>query len=202
MSDAGGETISTARISSGPTPSQTVGPFLSLGLTWDGGADVVAPGTPGEILVGGTVYDGAGDPVVDALIETWQADPAGRFDHPDDPRGAAAPSVPGFRGFGRCPTDADGHWQVRTVLPGPLPAGDGGTEAPHLDVSVFARGLLDRVVTRIYFPDQADANAADPLLGTVPSSRRDTLVSVQDGPGRYRFDIRLHGDGETVFLAC
>lgn len=186
----------------GPTPSQTVGPFLSIGLTWDGGADVVPPGTPGEILIGGTLYDGASEPVTDGLIETWQADPEGRFDHPDDPRGAVAPSVPGFRGFGRCPTDSAGHWQVRTVAPGPLPAGEGVTEAPHLTVSVFARGLLDRVVTRIYLPGLPDANAADPLLATVPARRRDTLIAVPDGPGRFRFDIRLRGDRETVFLDC
>lgn len=185
-----------------PTPSQTVGPYLSLGLTWDDGADVVPAGTPGVLVLGGTVRDGAGEVVTDAVIETWQADPDGRFDHPDDPRGAVTPSVPGFRGFGRAPTDAQGRWEIRTVKPGPLPAEDGATQAPHLTVSVFARGLLDRVVTRIYFPDEAAANAADPLLTTVPAPRRDTLVAVPDGPGRLRFDIRLQGEGETVFLAC
>lgn len=186
----------------GPTPSQTVGPFLSLGLTWPGGGDVVPPGTPGALVLGGTVYDGAGEPVTDALVETWQADPDGRFDHPDDPRGAVAPAVAGFRGFGRAPTDAHGRWEIRTLKPGPLPAGEGATEAPHLTVSVFARGLLDRVVTRIYFPDEAAANAADPLLASVPAARRDTLVAVPDGEGRLRCDIRLRGAGETVFLRC
>ncbi|MBW0102470.1 protocatechuate 3,4-dioxygenase subunit alpha [Pseudonocardia sp. KRD291] len=186
----------------GLTPSQTVGPYLALGLTWQAGADVVPHGTPGEILIGGTVRDGAGEIVTDAMVETWQADPDGRFDHPDDPRGAVAPSVPGFRGFGRAATDTQGRWEVRTVKPGALPAEDGAVEAPHLTVSVFARGLLDRVVTRIYFPDEADANAADPLLATVPAGRRDTLVAVPDGPGRLRFDVRLQGEGETVFLAC
>ncbi|MBC3190572.1 protocatechuate 3,4-dioxygenase subunit alpha [Pseudonocardia sp. C8] len=183
------------------TPSQTVGPYLALGLPWPDGPDVVPEGTPGAVTIGGTVYDGNGDPVPDALIETWQADPAGRFDHPDDPRGAAKPEVEGFRGFGRVPTGDDGSWSVRTVLPGALPAvGDTPAQAPHVDVSVFARGLLDRVVTRIYFPDFPDANAADPLLAVVPAGRRDTLVAVADGPGRYRFDIRLRGAGETVFL--
>lgn len=177
------------------TPSQTVGPFLSIGLTWDDGPDVVPEGTPGRVTVGGTVHDGAGDPVTDALVETWQADPDGRFDHPDDPRGAEKPSVPGFRGFGRSATDAEGRWEVHTVLPGALPG-----EAPHLDVSVFARGLLDRVVTRIYLPDHPD-NATDPLLAAVPADRRDTLVARPDGgPDRLRFDIRLQGAGETVFL--
>ena len=99
------------------TPSQTVGPYLSIGLPWPDGPDVVAEGTPGAFLLHGVVTDGAGDPVPDALVETWQADPAGRFDHPDDPRGA----VSGFRGFGRCPTDDSGRYAIRTLRPGPVP---------------------------------------------------------------------------------
>ena len=98
-------------------------------------------------------------------METWQADDNGRFAHPDDPRGGA--TTPGFRGFGRCPTDEHGRYRILTVKPGALPTPEGGTEAPHIDVSVFARGLLNRVVTRIYFPDEADANAADPVLASV-----------------------------------
>ena len=123
-------------------------------------------GTPGAITISGRLFDGAGDPVPDGLIETWQADPAGRFDHPDDPRGAPAGGT-GFRAFGRCPTGPDGSYRIITLRPGALPSPDGGTEAPHLDVSVFARGLLDRVVTRIYFADEAAANAADPVLASV-----------------------------------
>lgn len=188
-------------MSAEPTPSQTVGPYLSLGLTWADGADVVPAGTPGAITVTGVVLDGAGDPVTDALVETWQADPDGRFDHPDDPRGAAPPAVPGFRGFGRSATDGEGRWRVRTVKPGALPAPGGGTEAPHLDVSVFARGLLDRLVTRVYFPDEVEANAADPVLAAVPADRRDTLVATRSGDGVLRFDIRMRGTGETVFLS-
>ncbi|ALE82366.1 protocatechuate 3,4-dioxygenase subunit alpha [Pseudonocardia sp. HH130629-09] len=190
-----------------PTPTQTVGPYLALGLPWPDGPDVVPDGTPGAVLIGGTVFDGAGALVPDALVETWQADPDGRFDHPDDPRGAAKPSVEGFRGFGRCPTDDEGRWWIRTVLPGVLPAeapqgADArSAEAPHVNVSVFARGLLDRVVTRVYFPEHAAAHATEPLLTAVPADRRHTLVAVADGPGRYRFDIRLRGEGETVFLA-
>ena len=180
------------------TPSQTIGPFFAVGLIWADGPEVVADGTPGAVRVAGRVLDGAGDPVPDALVETWQADPDGCFAHSDDPRG---PGALEFRGFGRCPTDAEGRWAIRTVKPGPLPAPDGGTEAPHLDVSVFARGLLGRVVTRIYFPDEAEANAADPLLRSIPDPRvRERLVAVSDGDG-LRFDIHLQGDQETPFLA-
>ena len=180
------------------TPSQTIGPFFAVGLIWADGPEVVPAGTPGAVRIGGRVLDGAGDPVADALVETWQADPAGCFTHPDDPRG---PATGGFRGFGRSATDAQGRWAVRTVKPGPLPAADGGTEAPHLDVSVFARGLLGRVVTRIYFPDEAEANAADPLLCSIGDPAvRERLVAVAEGDG-LRFDIWLQGDQETTFLA-
>ena len=182
------------------TPSQTVGPFLHLGLDWEDGHFVV-PETADGVWLRGTVYDGAGDPVPDALIETWQADPDGRFDHPDDPRGAKQSTVEGFRGFGRSATDTDGRYQIFTVKPGPLPAANGGTEAPHLNVSVLARGLLHRVVTRIYFPDETAANDADPVLATIPADRRPTLVAVAQPNGYLRHDIRLQGEHETVFFA-
>jgi protocatechuate 3,4-dioxygenase, alpha subunit len=184
------------------TPSQTIGPFFAVGLIWADGPDVVPEGTPGAVRIGGRVLDGAGEPVADALVETWQADPAGRFAHPDDPRGPAdGPGGRGFGGFGRCATDAEGRWAVRTLKPGPLPAPDGGVEAPHLDVSVFARGLLHRVVTRIYFPDEAEANAADPVLCSIADPEaRARLVAVAEGDG-LRFDIRLQGEQETPFLA-
>ena len=175
------------------TPSQTVGPFLSLGLTWPTGHLVVPEDAPGAIRISGTVTDGAGAIVGDAIVETWQADADGRFDHPDDPRGA---SGSGFTGFGRCATDEEGRFRIVTVKPGAL--GDG--QAPHIDVSLFARGLLDRVVTRIYFPDEEAANAADPLLSSLPPERAATLVAADAGPGELRFDIRLQGEGETVFL--
>src|SRR5215469_59343 len=132
------------------TPSQTIGPFLAIGLPWPDGPFVVPEGTPGAVVISGQVFDGAGAPVPDALVETWQADPDSRFDHPDDPRGAARPAVAGFRGFGRSATAIDGTYRIWTLRPGPLPAAGGKSEAPHLDVSVLARGLLDRVVTRIY----------------------------------------------------
>jgi protocatechuate 3,4-dioxygenase alpha subunit len=180
------------------TPSQTVGPFFAVALPWPDGPDVVPDGTPGAVRIGGRVLDGAGDPVPDALVETWQADPDGRFAHPDDPRG---PATSGFRGFGRCATDAEGRWAVRTLKPGPLPAPGGGAEAPHLNLSVFARGLLNRLVTRIYFPDEAGANAADPLLASITDpAARARLVAVAGDDG-LRFDIRLQGDQETPFLA-
>jgi protocatechuate 3,4-dioxygenase alpha subunit len=184
----------------GLTPSQTVGPFLHLVLAEPDEVNVVPAGTPGEVWVGGRVVDGAGQPVADALVETWQADAAGRFDHPDDPRGAVSPERAGFRGFGRCPTGPDGGWAVRTVKPGPVPGADGVNAAPHLAVSIFARGLLDRLVTRCYFADEADANAADPLLASLSPEDRNTLVAPVTEQG-YRFDVRLQGPGETVFLA-
>ncbi len=171
----------------GLTPSQTVGPFLHLVLAWPDGPEVVPEGTPGGWWVRGEVTDGAGQPVVDALVETWQADPEGRYD------------APGFRGFGRCPTDAEGRWGIYTVKPGHVAGFDGRLQAPHLAVSVFARGLLDRVVTRIYFADEAAANTDDPVLALVDAASRPTLIAVSTGAG-YRFDIRLQGDDETVFF--
>jgi len=184
----------------GLTPSQTVGPFLAIGLPWPDGPFVVPEGTDGAITITGRVLDGAGDPVPDALVETWQADPGGRFSHPDDPRGAAAAP---FRGFGRCPTGADGSYRIVTRKPGPLPCPDGRTEAPHLDVSVFARGLLDRVVTRIYFPDEGHANVADPVLASIGDpARAATLIAHAEhgAAARLRFDIHLQGEHETVFF--
>lgn len=176
------------------TPSQTVGPFLHIGLTWPDGAFVVPPGTPGAVWLRGRVLDAAGEPVTDALVETWQADPDGRFDHPDDPRGP----VPGWRGFGRCDT-REGGFAIHTVLPGRVPAPDGTPQAPHLDVSVFARGMLHRVVTRVYFAEHAAAHATDPVLRSVPAPRRHTLIARRDGDG-HRFDVRLAGEHETVFF--
>jgi protocatechuate 3,4-dioxygenase alpha subunit len=184
----------------GLTPSQTVGPFLHIGLPWPDGPDVVPDGTPGSVMISGRVTDGAGEPVPDALVETWQADPAGRFFHPDDPRGAAMSAVAGFRGFGRSDTDADGRFWIRTVKPGPLPTPDGAVEAPHLTVSVFARGLLTQVVTRIYFGDEPSANAADPVLSGIREPDRRASLVAEPAEGGYRFDIHLQGDHETVFF--
>jgi len=181
------------------TPSQTVGPFFAIGLPWGGGSLVVQRDTPGAVTITGTVYDGHDDPVPDSLIETWQADPDGRF---ADMYGHGGPSgVPGFRGFGRFGAeDGDGRFEIVTVKPGPVPWPDGGQQAPHIDVSVFARGMLHRCVTRLYFDDDPEANAADPVLQTVPADRRSTLLAKRR-EGGYTFDIRLQGTGETVFFA-
>jgi protocatechuate 3,4-dioxygenase alpha subunit len=171
------------------TPSQTVGPFFSVGLPWPDGPHVVPAGTPGAVWLRGRVVDGAGEPVPDALIETWQADPAGQY------------GADGFRGFARTPTDDDGHYAILTVKPGAVPGPGGSTQAPHLAMSVFARGLLNRVVTRVYFGDEEAANATDPILARVADDARATLVAQADGDG-YVFDIRLQGgDDETIFFA-
>jgi len=182
------------------TPSQTVGPYFSMRLPWDAGPYVVPAGTPGAVTVIGRLLDGHGDPIPDGLIETWQASPAGRFAHPDDPRGPVPDGDMAFRGFGRCPTGHDGSFKIVTLKPGALPFGDGLLEAPHIDVSVFCRGMLDRTVTRIYFPDEEAANAADPVLATVPEDRRGTLIAAGDEGGLLRFDIRMQGPAETVFF--
>jgi protocatechuate 3,4-dioxygenase alpha subunit len=133
--------------------------------------------------------------VPDALIETWQADPQGRFDHPDDPRGPVA----GFRGFGRCPTDADGRWAITTLKPGRVPADGEAEQAPHIAVSIFARGLLARVVTRIYFADEPEANAADPVLARLDEAQAATLLAAP-ADGGYAIDFHLQGGRETAFF--
>jgi len=163
------------------TPSQTVGPYLAIGLPWPDGPAVVPEGTEGRIRIHGVVYDGEGAPIPDALIETWQANPRGEF---GDER---------FRGLGRCPTDDDGAYEIFTVKPGLI--GDG--QARHIDVNVFARGMLNRCVTRIYFADED--NAGDPVLETVPEARRATLLAHPTDDG-YRFDVHVQGEGETVFF--
>jgi protocatechuate 3,4-dioxygenase alpha subunit len=180
------------------TPSATVGPYLAIGLRWPDGPHVVDPSTPGAIWIRGTVLDGAGEAVTDALVETWQADPDGRFDHPDDPRGATVRA--GFRGFGRSET-VSGGFAVCTLKPGRVPDGEGGLQAPHLDVSVFARGLLDRVVTRIYFADEVAANAEDAVLRSLPSDEARATLLADPADDGYRVDIRLQGPRETVFFA-
>jgi len=181
------------------TPSQTVGPYFAIALPFDAGPYVVPKGTPGLIRITGKVYDGNAVAVPDNLIETWQADPTGRF---ADLHGYGEPSqLAGFRGFGRCGhEDGDGTYEIFTLKPGAVPGPGGTVQAPHIDLSVFARGLLHRCVTRIYFADETDANAADPVLASVPAERRGTLLAQPTDDG-YRLDIRLQGADETVFFA-
>jgi protocatechuate 3,4-dioxygenase, alpha subunit len=162
------------------TPSQTVGPYLAIGLPWPDGADVVPPETPGRIRIHGRLFDGNGDPIPDGMIETWQADPDGRFGT-------------GFRGFGRSATDAEGAFEIFTLKPGRVDE----RQAPHIDVNVFARGMLNRCVTRIYFADEA--NEGDPVLDSVPEERRGTIVA-EPGEDGYRFDVHVQGERETVFF--
>ncbi len=163
------------------TPSQTIGPFFGFALPWPGGPLAVTGGAAGAIHVFGRIYDGRGDPVPDALIETWQADPPA---------------------FARCPTDADGRYDI--VVPRPRPVRDRARaqhHAPYLAVSVFARGLLKRAVTRVYFADEEPANAADPVLALIADeAARATLIAARDADGRYQFDVHLQGERETVFF--
>jgi protocatechuate 3,4-dioxygenase alpha subunit len=182
------------------TPSQTVGPYFSMRLPWPQGPFVVPADTPGAITIIGILYDGVGDAIPDGMIETWQADSSGRFAHPEDPRGPVVDGDKAFRGFGRAETRHDGSFTIVTLKPGPLPFGDGRTEAPHINVSVFSRGMLDRSVTRIYFPDETQANETDPVLASVPEARRSTLIAVPFGDRLLRFDIHMQGDNETVFF--
>jgi protocatechuate 3,4-dioxygenase alpha subunit len=184
-----------------PTPSQTIGPFFHFALPYPGGERLVPPGDPDAVRIVGNIIDGADEPVTDALVEIWQANRAGRYLHPEDRRDDL-PLEGGFTGFGRCPTDAEGRFEFVTVKPGVVPGPDGGgpQQAPHIAVSVFARGLLRRLVTRIYFPDEEAANAADPLLSSIEDPQaRSTLIAEQLDGGLH-FDIHLQGDRQTVFL--
>jgi protocatechuate 3,4-dioxygenase alpha subunit len=185
----------------GITPSQTIGPYFGVMLPL-GSNRLVEPGSAFAIVIDGAVYDGAGAPVNDALVEIWQADLNGRYEHPDDPAHGATASPPGFGGWGRCATGPDGAFSFVTVKPGPVPGVDERLQAPHISVSVFARGLLRRLATRIYFPDETRLNVNDPLLSSIRDEAvRRTLVASEAGPGRYRFDIHLRGERETAFLA-
>jgi protocatechuate 3,4-dioxygenase, alpha subunit len=184
-----------------PTPSQTVGPFFHLGLP--ASSDLTEYKPAGErIAIEGRVTDGDGAPVPDALIEVWQANAAGRYNHPDD-RQEDKPLDLRFRGFGRVATDAEGHFRLVTIKPGAVPGNGNALQAPHINLVLFARGLLKHLHTRIYFADEA-ANAADPLLTSIDdAATRQTLLArrAQGGdPAVYHFDIVMQGEGETVFL--
>jgi protocatechuate 3,4-dioxygenase alpha subunit len=174
-------------MTTGLTPSQTVGPFFSIGLPFERGPFAVPKGTPDAFWIRGVVLDGKGDPVPDAIIETWQAGLDGRHSASDE-------------GFARCPTDDQGRFEVLTVKPGAIPGPGGTAQAPHIEVAVFARGLLKQLYTRIYFADEERANADDPILsGIADQGARATLVA-EPSPDGYRFDIRLQGEGETAFF--
>jgi len=175
-----------------PTADQTVGPFFRDGLVYPGDRQLVAPGTPGAIVLDGRVLDGNGNPVPDALIEIWQPDAAGSI--VSEP-GSRARRPGSFSGFGRCETDPDGWFAFTTLEPAPLRNG----AAVFFAVKVFARGLLAVLDTRIYLP--GDAIEADPLLARLDPERRATLIAMRTEPARVTHDIHLQGDRETVFLA-
>lgn len=188
-------------MSFGQTPSQTVGPFFHLGLAFDGGEVLVTGKTKGQrIAIAGRVCDGDGAPLDDALIEIWQANAAGRYDHPEDKQDK--PLDPAFHGFGRCPTDEQGRFGFHTIRPGPVPGPGNTLQAPHINVAIVARGILKHLVTRIYFEDEP-LNADDPVLARIPEpERRKTLIARRSNGKEtvYIFDIILQGRGETVFF--
>ena len=186
------------------TPSQTVGPFFHLALARAECGDLTRRGPLGErIRIEGRVLDGDGQPCNDALIEIWQANAAGKYAHPDDPQPGEMLD-PNFTGFGRAATDEEGRYRFLTVRPGRVP-GRLGLQAPHINLAVFARGLLQRLCTRVYFEEEA-SNAGDPVLATIadPAARRTLLAVRQQGGAEqgtlYRFDIVLQGQGETAFF--
>lgn len=187
----------------GQTPSQTVGPFFHYGLVDNGDEHIlVTDETRGQrILLKGQVTDGNGDGIGDAMIEVWQADASGYFNHPDDPNHDKAD--PNFKGFGRAPTNDRGVYTFKTVMPGIVAYDDKTDQAPHINVRVFARGMLIHAYTRLYFSDQEEANANDPILKLAPEDRRDTLIAIREDYGdlpTYCFNISLQGNNETVFF--
>lgn len=194
------------------TASQTVGPYFAYGLTPEltgvnyrgfTGNSLVSAETAGEhILLQGVVLDGENNPVVDSMIEIWQANADGRYRHPDDDRDDVALDD-GFSGFGRTGTDENGRFRFETIKPGAVPGRGNALQAPHIAVCVFARGMLSHAYTRVYFSDEESANDADPVLAQVDPGRRSTLIARRaEEKGRvvYKLDIRLQGDDETVFF--
>lgn len=186
------DAVATAAGDLVPTPGQTVGPFFGFALPYERGHELVPPTTPGAVRLHGTVYDGAGDPVPDALLEITQADAEGRVHGAE---GTLARDGMTWSGWGRCPTTRAGTYSFTTVEPGAV-AG----RAAFFAVTVFARGLLNRLFTRAYVPGDAGALAADPLLSGLDEQDARSLVAVREEDGSLRFDIRLQGEGETVFL--
>jgi protocatechuate 3,4-dioxygenase alpha subunit len=183
------------------TPSQTVGPYLHIGLDWLNTTALATKDVAGEhIVLQGRLLDADGVPVPDGMIEIWQANSYGKYAHPDDAR--ALPVDAGFNGFGRTPTDAEGNFRFSTIKPGRVPAADGQLQAPHIMVSVFARGLLKQLVTRVYF--SGDDHDSDPVLQLVPAARRTTLIAVpsENKKDTIEWNIVLGGgnNNETVFF--
>jgi protocatechuate 3,4-dioxygenase alpha subunit len=180
------------------TTSQTIGPYLRIGLEWMVIEDVAPKGIAGErVAIEGRVIDGDGKAVNDAAVEIWQANSQGKYASPEDPHGK--PVEPGFRGYGRSLTDDGGNFRFRTIKPGRVPGPDGKLQAPHLSVTVFMRGLLKQLLTRMYFPDDP-ANADDPVLSLVPAERRATLVAKKRPDGTLEWNLVLQGKNETVFF--
>ena len=187
---------------SNATTSQTVGPFFSIGMCRSIQESLAAPGVSGErVSIEGHVLDGDGKPVPDAILEIWQANSYGKYAHPEDHQDK--PLEPNFTGYGRIPTNDEGKFRISTIKPGRVPDPDGELQAPHIVVSVFARGLLRRLVTRIYFPDDP-ANDTDFALKLVEPSRRKTLIAKKhaDGIGSLEWNVILQGAHETVFYDC
>jgi protocatechuate 3,4-dioxygenase alpha subunit len=182
------------------TSSQTIGPYLHIGLTWLVTDDLIGRGASGErVAVEGRVVDGDGNAVDDAVVEIWQANAHGRYAHPDDARDK--PLEAGFKGFGRVMTDGEGRFRFATIKPGRVPAPAGGSQAPHLNVTLLTRGLLKHLITRMYFPGDA-ANADDPVLQSVPAERRATLLATPAAGkgGALEWNVVLQGKNETVFF--
>ena len=182
------------------TASQTIGPYLHIGLTWLITDNIAVAGVVGDKLtVEGRIVDGDGNAVNDAVVEIWQANAQGRYAHRDDTQDKAL--EPAFKGFGRVTTDKDGMFRFTTIKPGRVPAPGAGLQAPHLNVTIFMRGLLKHLITRMYFPNES-ANDDDPVLARVPKERRMTLIAAPiDGrSGSLRWDVVLQGKNETVFF--
>ncbi len=190
----------TTRETFGLAASQTVGPFFQIGLEDLYQTDLTVPAINGTIItISGNILDGDGIPVPDAVIEIWQANSFGKYAHPDDHQDK--PLDAGFFGFGRCPTNLEGAFKFRTVKPGPVPSSTKIPQAPHINVSIFMRGLLNRLVTRIYFSDD-DRNKRDEVLALVDPARRPTLLALPNlsEPNAYTWDVNLQGPEETVFF--
>jgi len=182
------------------TTSQTVGPFFAIGLNRLKRVEMAGPGISGErVVIAGRVIDGDGKPVPDAMIEIWQANSHGKYAHPEDSQ--SKPIEPGFQGYGRIPVDQGGRFCFATIKPGAVPGPKGKPQAPHLAVSVFMRGLMKRLVTRIYFPDEP-ANTDDFVLNLVPPERWATLIAQRNANeiGALEWNVILQGLRETVFF--